>query len=79
MCVEDRVTAGNASEEECWNGHTKGRWGHRSLKLNASEHKRLQVQSLFNLRHIKQPKPRIKDEIMYFTGLLRKSVAFLFN
>ncbi|XP_039861567.1 glypican-6b isoform X2 [Simochromis diagramma] len=26
MCVEDRVTAGNASEEECWNGHTKGRY-----------------------------------------------------
>ncbi|XP_037345007.2 glypican-6-like isoform X2 [Pungitius pungitius] len=26
MCVEDRVTAGNASEEDCWNGHTKGRY-----------------------------------------------------
>ncbi|XP_037542922.1 glypican-6b [Nematolebias whitei] len=26
MCVEDRVTAANASEEECWNGHTKGRY-----------------------------------------------------
>uniref|UniRef100_A0A8C2XAG1 Glypican 6b n=1 Tax=Cyclopterus lumpus TaxID=8103 RepID=A0A8C2XAG1_CYCLU len=26
MCVEDRVTAGNASDEECWNGHTKGRY-----------------------------------------------------
>ncbi|XP_017278210.1 glypican-6b [Kryptolebias marmoratus] len=26
MCVEDRVTAGNASEDECWNGHTKGRY-----------------------------------------------------
>ncbi|XP_069010014.1 glypican-6b isoform X2 [Embiotoca jacksoni] len=26
MCVEDRVTAGNASNEECWNGHTKGRY-----------------------------------------------------
>lgn len=25
MCIEDRVTAGNASDEECWNGHTKGR------------------------------------------------------
>lgn len=25
MCVEDRVTAGNASDDECWNGHTKGR------------------------------------------------------
>uniref|UniRef100_A0A7N6A3V0 Glypican 6b n=1 Tax=Anabas testudineus TaxID=64144 RepID=A0A7N6A3V0_ANATE len=26
MCVEERVTAGNASDEECWNGHTKGRY-----------------------------------------------------
>lgn len=26
MCVEDRVTAGNASDDECWNGHTKGRY-----------------------------------------------------
>ncbi|XP_041857507.1 glypican-6b isoform X2 [Melanotaenia boesemani] len=26
MCVEDRVTAGNASDGECWNGHTKGRY-----------------------------------------------------
>ncbi|MEQ2307117.1 Glypican-6 [Ameca splendens] len=26
MCVEDRVTAGNASDEDCWNGHTKGRY-----------------------------------------------------
>ncbi|XP_068428417.1 glypican-6-like isoform X1 [Clinocottus analis] len=26
ICVEDRVTAGNASDEECWNGHTKGRY-----------------------------------------------------
>uniref|UniRef100_A0A8D3BSV6 Glypican 6b n=1 Tax=Scophthalmus maximus TaxID=52904 RepID=A0A8D3BSV6_SCOMX len=26
MCVEDRVTAGNASDEECWNGHAKGRY-----------------------------------------------------
>ncbi|KAF3843206.1 hypothetical protein F7725_002055 [Dissostichus mawsoni] len=26
MCSEDRVTAGNASDEECWNGHTKGRY-----------------------------------------------------
>ncbi|XP_053184360.1 glypican-6-like isoform X2 [Scomber japonicus] len=26
MCIEDRVTAGNASDEECWNGHTKGRY-----------------------------------------------------
>ncbi|XP_013878739.1 glypican-6 isoform X1 [Austrofundulus limnaeus] len=26
MCLEDGVTAGNASEEECWNGHTKGRY-----------------------------------------------------
>lgn len=25
MCVEDRVTAGNASDDDCWNGHTKGR------------------------------------------------------
>lgn len=25
MCVEERVTAGNASDDECWNGHTKGR------------------------------------------------------
>ncbi|XP_038157098.1 glypican-6-like isoform X1 [Cyprinodon tularosa] len=26
ICVDDRVTAGNASEENCWNGHTKGRY-----------------------------------------------------
>ncbi|KAM9343856.1 glypican-6b [Pholidichthys leucotaenia] len=26
MCVEDRVTAGNASDEDCWNGHSKGRY-----------------------------------------------------
>ncbi|XP_054887842.1 glypican-6-like isoform X1 [Poeciliopsis prolifica] len=26
MCVEDRLTAGNASDEDCWNGHTKGRY-----------------------------------------------------
>ncbi|XP_010771843.1 glypican-6b isoform X2 [Notothenia coriiceps] len=26
MCSEDRVTAGNASDEDCWNGHTKGRY-----------------------------------------------------
>ncbi|XP_014851152.1 glypican-6-like isoform X1 [Poecilia latipinna] len=26
MCVEDRVTAGNASDDDCWNGHTKGRY-----------------------------------------------------
>uniref|UniRef100_A0A3Q4BWM4 Uncharacterized protein n=1 Tax=Mola mola TaxID=94237 RepID=A0A3Q4BWM4_MOLML len=26
LCVEDRVTAGNASDDECWNGHTKGRY-----------------------------------------------------
>ncbi|XP_075896254.1 glypican-6b isoform X2 [Nelusetta ayraudi] len=26
MCVEDKVTAGNASDDECWNGHTKGRY-----------------------------------------------------
>ncbi|KAM4731031.1 LOW QUALITY PROTEIN: glypican-6-like [Anableps anableps] len=26
MCFEDRVTAGNASDEDCWNGHTKGRY-----------------------------------------------------
>ncbi|TNN67065.1 Glypican-6 [Liparis tanakae] len=26
VCVEDRVTAGNASDDECWNGHTKGRY-----------------------------------------------------
>lgn len=25
MCAEDRVAAGNASDDECWNGHTKGR------------------------------------------------------
>ncbi|XP_061579410.1 glypican-6-like [Cololabis saira] len=25
MCAEDRVTAGNATDE-CWNGHTKGRY-----------------------------------------------------
>lgn len=26
ICVEDKVTAGNASDEQCWNGHTKGRY-----------------------------------------------------
>ncbi|XP_047227525.1 glypican-6-like isoform X2 [Girardinichthys multiradiatus] len=26
MCVEDRVTAGNTSDDDCWNGHTKGRY-----------------------------------------------------
>ncbi|XP_028292719.1 glypican-6b isoform X2 [Gouania willdenowi] len=26
MCVEDRVIANNASDDECWNGHTKGRY-----------------------------------------------------
>ncbi|KAK2906033.1 hypothetical protein Q8A73_009976 [Channa argus] len=26
MCVEERVTAGNTSDEECWNGHTRGRY-----------------------------------------------------
>ncbi|XP_028992508.1 glypican-6-like isoform X2 [Betta splendens] len=26
MCAEDRVTAANASEEECWNGHARGRY-----------------------------------------------------
>lgn len=26
MCVEDKVTAGNTSDDECWNGHTKGRY-----------------------------------------------------
>ncbi|KAI4805849.1 hypothetical protein KUCAC02_010444, partial [Chaenocephalus aceratus] len=26
MCSENRVTAGNASDEDCWNGHTKGRY-----------------------------------------------------
>lgn len=25
ICVEDKVTAGNVSEDECWNGHTKSR------------------------------------------------------
>lgn len=35
MCVEDKVTAGNASEDECWNGHTKGRWA--ALVLNSSQ------------------------------------------
>lgn len=28
ICVEDKVTAGNVSEDECWNGHTKSRYGH---------------------------------------------------
>ncbi|KAM3861730.1 glypican-6-like [Diretmus argenteus] len=26
ICVEDRVTATEASDEQCWNGHTKGRY-----------------------------------------------------
>ncbi|XP_072253081.1 glypican-6-like [Leuresthes tenuis] len=26
MCMNDRMTAGNASDDECWNGHTKGRY-----------------------------------------------------
>ncbi|XP_035995132.1 glypican-6 isoform X1 [Fundulus heteroclitus] len=26
ICVEDKVTAGNASDEDCWNGDTKGRY-----------------------------------------------------
>uniref|UniRef100_A0A668AYG8 Glypican 6b n=1 Tax=Myripristis murdjan TaxID=586833 RepID=A0A668AYG8_9TELE len=26
MCVEGRLTAGDASDEQCWNGHTKGRY-----------------------------------------------------
>uniref|UniRef100_A0A8C7YB10 Glypican 6b n=1 Tax=Oryzias sinensis TaxID=183150 RepID=A0A8C7YB10_9TELE len=26
ICVEDKVTAGNVSEGECWNGHTKSRY-----------------------------------------------------
>lgn len=26
ICVEDRVTAGNSSDDDCWNGHTKGRY-----------------------------------------------------
>uniref|UniRef100_A0A3P9MI70 Glypican 6b n=1 Tax=Oryzias latipes TaxID=8090 RepID=A0A3P9MI70_ORYLA len=26
ICVEDKVTAGNVSEDECWNGHTKSRY-----------------------------------------------------
>lgn len=25
LCVEERVTAGNTSDDDCWNGHTKGR------------------------------------------------------
>jgi len=34
LCVEDRVTAGNASDDECWNGHTKGRWVHQGPGAN---------------------------------------------
>ncbi|XP_015219146.1 glypican-6 isoform X1 [Lepisosteus oculatus] len=26
ICVDDKVTAGKSNEEECWNGHTKGRY-----------------------------------------------------
>ncbi|MBN3318660.1 GPC6 protein, partial [Atractosteus spatula] len=26
ICVDDKVTAGKSNEEECWNGHTKGRF-----------------------------------------------------
>ncbi|KAM9850714.1 glypican-6-like [Aulostomus maculatus] len=26
MCIENRVTAANTSDDECWNGHTKGRY-----------------------------------------------------
>ncbi|XP_068602321.1 glypican-6b [Brachionichthys hirsutus] len=26
LCVEDGVTTGNATDDECWNGHSKGRY-----------------------------------------------------
>ncbi|TNN04245.1 glypican-6b isoform X1 [Takifugu flavidus] len=26
LCVEERVTAGNTSDDDCWNGHTRGRY-----------------------------------------------------
>ncbi|XP_024142474.1 glypican-6b [Oryzias melastigma] len=32
ICVEDKVTAGNVSEDECWNGHTKSRYFPEVLK-----------------------------------------------
>ncbi|KAM6985055.1 glypican-6-like [Aplochiton taeniatus] len=32
ICVEDRVTAGETNEEQCWNGHTKGRYFPEVLK-----------------------------------------------
>lgn len=27
ICKDERVTAGSANEEDCWNGHTRARWG----------------------------------------------------
>lgn len=27
ICKDERVTAGPSIEEDCWNGHTKARWG----------------------------------------------------
>ncbi|XP_046902670.1 glypican-6-like [Hypomesus transpacificus] len=32
ICQEDRVTAGDASDDQCWNGHTKGRYFPEVLK-----------------------------------------------
>lgn len=35
MCTEERLAAGNASDDECWNGHTKGRWVVQGLGPNS--------------------------------------------
>ncbi|KAG7466990.1 hypothetical protein MATL_G00148500 [Megalops atlanticus] len=32
ICVEDKVTAGESTEDQCWNGHSKGRYFPEVLK-----------------------------------------------
>lgn len=64
LCVEDRVTAGNASDDECWNGHTKGRYVVPPVTKAG--------QSLFNTTRFIRLIPRRPDYLVYFL-LLKKT------
>ncbi|KAF7215764.1 glypican-6b isoform X1 [Nothobranchius furzeri] len=68
MCVEERVTAGNGSEEECWNGHTKGRYFPEVLKDGLTN----QVNNPEVVVDITRPDTVIRQQIMALRVMTNK-------
>lgn len=92
ICKDERVTAGSSNEEDCWNGHSKARWGGAfPTRLSPNPHQarsKIRKQSIFTKQFVRVKQKwreqvivhmQLAAEIIYCQGAIKAGVWVTVN